>query len=107
MPANGKCGFCGGVHGDECPEFPKLPAPTPMPNAEHLADYATRPRLWVCHCKVSITATAPEAVEQDWLLHEKNGVVWAECPLCSLSEREAMRADIAEWEHRGSRRGNN
>lgn len=101
--AEEKCGFCGGVHGDACPEFAGAPARV----EEHLADYGTRPRVWVCHCKATITVTAPEAVERDWLLHEKNGVIWAECPVCSLSEREALRADIAEWESKGHRRGNN
>lgn len=107
MNANQKCGFCGEVHGDVCPEFPKPATEPTVPNPEHLADYANKPRVWTCKCKTTITATAPEAADQDWLLHEKNGVVWADCPLCSLSDREALTVDITDWKRRGSPRGNN
>jgi len=108
MSMSEKCGFCGEVHGDECPEFPKPSAPSTMPNgAEHLADYANKPRVWTCKCKASITATSSQAADADWLLHEKNGVLWADCPLCGLSDRQALSAEIEGWKRRGNPRGNN
>lgn len=107
MSTSAKCSFCGGIHGDECPEFPTLPAVPVIPDAKHLADYANKPRVWTCKCKATITATVGEAADQDWLLHEKNGVIWADCPLCSLSDRQAMSADIADWKRKGRPRGDN
>jgi hypothetical protein len=105
------CPFCCGVHGSKCPEFKKTPK-------EHLADYTNKTRTWICyHCETTITVTAPEAMEKDWLLRELNDGLWAMCQVCrlsectrlhALSEHAKLCADIkAEWERRGSPRGDN
>jgi hypothetical protein len=101
--AEEKCYFCGAVHGDECPEFKDPPKNV----EEHFRDYVEKTRIWACRCKTTITATVPEAVEKDWLVYEKSGVVWAICPACSLSEHATFGADIAEWRRKGSPRGDN
>ena len=100
-----KCQFCGGIHGDACPEFADFPGVEG--NMEDLLDVA---RTWRCvgRCrKVAQAKTADELLKEGWIFESKDGIIWASCSECGALEQQRLSHAVEKWRRIGSPRGNN
>ena len=100
-----KCPFCGGIHGDACPEFADFP--DVEGSMEDLLDIA---RIWRCSgmCgKVEQARTAEELLGEGWIFTSKDGFTWASCPGCGTLEQRRLEQAVARWSRAGHPRGDN
>ena len=100
-----KCPFCGGVHGDECPEFADFPGVEG--DMEDLLDI---PRSWRCSglCgKVEQAKTADTLLREGWMFNSKDGFIWASCSECGALEQQQLGRLVEKWLKAGGPRGNN
>lgn len=100
-----KCQFCGGVHGDVCPEFSNFPGVEGS-----MADLIDVTRIWRCSrmCgKVEQAKAADVLLNEGWTFHSKNGFTWAICPECGVLEHRHLEHVIEKWCKAGSPRGDN
>ena len=100
-----KCPFCGGFHGDACPEFANFPGVE-----GNMEDLLAIPRTWRCvgRCrKVEQAKTADELLREGWIFESKNGMIWASCSECGVLEQQRLSHAVEKWCRIGSPRGNN
>jgi hypothetical protein len=98
------CDFCGGDHGDECPEFKDVASVSG--NMDDLLDVEA---VWKCSggCGLVVRETASRLINQGWVFTSKDNVIWADCPQCGEITRRRMAGDVSRWQARGCPRGDN
>lgn len=100
----GICEFCGGEHGDACPEFEGIASV--VGDLRELLDVEMS---WKCaRCGlVEGEKTASRLAEEGWVFASKNGVIWADCPRCGELDSRRLASGVARWEAEGRPRGDN
>jgi hypothetical protein len=98
------CDFCGGDHGDECPEFKDAASV-----AGDLSELLDVEMSWKCvgGCGLVRSETASNLIHQGWVFSSKNSVIWADCPRCGELASRRLQSDVARWQAKGSPRGDN
>ena len=99
------CDFCGGTHGDTCPEFANFPGV--QGNMEDFLDVGG---TWRCSgmCgKVEQMKTAEALLSEGWIFTSKNGFIWASCPECGSLDQRQLERNVEKWRKAGRPRDNN